>query len=215
MVKKQVLSFLLALVLTLAVSAGASARWSLDLETGALFSGYNNVRIPRSTGTLFSLSRELKTKPGMFIRGKPGISWGDRHVVTLLVAPLRLKAQGQVNRPVTYEGTTFPALTPLSATYRFDSYRLTYRYDFMRRPALRAGLGITAKIRDAAIGVEGGGQSAEKKNTGFVPWFLSGRSGRPLKSSESFWTGTQPGHPRGGPKTCSWPCGTGSVQRST
>ena len=181
MVKKQVLSFLLALVLTLAVSAGASARWSLDLETGALFSGYNNVRIPRSTGTLFSLSRELKTEPGMFIRGKPGISWGDRHVVTLLEAPLRLKAQGQVNRPVTYEGTTFPALTPLSATYRFDSYRLTYHYDFMRRPALRAGLGITAKIRDAAIGVEGGGQSAEKKNTGFVP----------LVSFRTEWTPTE------------------------
>jgi len=169
MVKNLVLSILLALVLTLEVSAGASARWSLDLETGAVFSGYNDVRIPKSTGTLFSLSRELETDPGVFFRAKPGISWGDRHAVTLLVAPLRLKAQGQVNRPVTYEGTTFPALTPLSATYRFDSYRLTYRYDFLRRPALRAGLGITAKIRDAAIGVEGGGRSAEKKNTGLVP----------------------------------------------
>jgi hypothetical protein len=177
MVKKQVLSFLLALVLTLAVSAGASARWSLDLETGAVFSGYNNVRIPRSTGTLFSLSRELSTDPGMFFRAKPGISWGDRHAVTLLVAPLRLKAQGQVNRPLNYEGTTFPAFTPLSATYRFD----TYRYDFLCRPALRAGLGITAKIRDAAIGVEGGGQSAEKKNTGFVP----------LMSFRTEWTPTE------------------------
>lgn len=184
MVKKQALSFLLALVLTLAVSAGAPARWSLDLETGAVFSGYNDVRIPKSTGTLFSLSRELKTDPGMFFRAKPGISWGDRHTVTLLVAPLRLKAQGQVNRPVTYEGTTFPALTPLSATYRFDSYRLTYRYGFLHRPTFRAGLGITAKIRDAAIGVEGGGRSAEKKNTGFVPlaafraeWTPSGKLG--------------------------------------
>jgi len=179
--KKQALSFLLALVLTLAVSAGVSARWSLDLETGAVFSGYNDVRIPKSTGTLFSLSQELKTDPGMFFRAKPGISWGDRHAVTLLVAPLRLKAKGQVNRPVTYEGTTFPAFTFLSATYRFDSYRLTYRYELLRRPAFRSGLGVTAKIRDASIGVEGGGRSTEKKNTGFVP----------LVSFRTEWTPTE------------------------
>ena len=181
MVQRQASSFLLTLVLALAVSSWASARWSLDLETGAVFSGYNNVRIPGNTGTQFSLSRELQTDPGMFFRAKPGISWGDRHAVALLVAPLRLKAQGQVDRPLNYEGTTFPAFTPLSATYRFDSYRLTYRYDFLRRPALRAGLGITAKIRDAAIGVEGGGQSAEKKNTGFVP----------LMSFRTEWTPTE------------------------
>lgn len=36
----------------------------LDIESGAVFSGYNDVRIPGDTGTLFSLSEELEADPG-------------------------------------------------------------------------------------------------------------------------------------------------------
>jgi hypothetical protein len=61
---------------------------------------------------------------------------------------------------------------------------VTYRYDFYRRDRLYLGIGFTGKIRDAAIGVEGSGQRAEKTNTGFVPlinfraqWSISSRFG--------------------------------------
>ncbi|NNJ51549.1 MAG: hypothetical protein HKP17_00020, partial [Ignavibacteriaceae bacterium] len=40
----------------------------LDIETGAVFSGYNDVRIPGNGGTLFSLSEELEADPGIFYR---------------------------------------------------------------------------------------------------------------------------------------------------
>jgi len=35
---------------------------SLDLETGAVGTGYNNVRIPGNEGTLFSLKDDLISK---------------------------------------------------------------------------------------------------------------------------------------------------------
>ena len=52
---------------------------------------------------------------------------------------------------------------------RFDSYRFTYRYLVYSSSRLSFGIGATAKIRDAAIRVEGAARSAEKKNTGLVP----------------------------------------------
>jgi len=64
---------------------------------------------------------------------------------------------------------SFPADTPLKAVYRFNSYRLTYRYGLVRKENIRLGFGFTAKIRDAAVSVEGNNKKSEKTNVGFVP----------------------------------------------
>jgi len=160
------------LILTIFLFAGYSklyAQWQIDTETGFVFSGYNDVRIPNKTGTKISLSRELKTDPELFIRAKLIYSIGERHTIAILAAPLRLHAKGEVNRIVKFEKEEFPANIQLKSTYRFDSYRLTYRYDFFHTGEVQAGLGLTAKIRDASISLAGGNKKAEKKNTGFVP----------------------------------------------
>jgi len=52
--------------------------------------------------------------------------------LALTAAPLRLKADGTVDKDVIFDASTFPAGTPLKAEYRFDTYRFTYRYDFYR-----------------------------------------------------------------------------------
>jgi len=147
------------------------AQLQLDVETGLVFSGYNDVRIPGDTGTLISLSRELEIDPSSFFRLRLIYSPAAGHSVGLLVAPLRLEARGSVNRAVRFQAQEFAPGTPLISRYRFDSYRVTYRYDFYRGDRFQAGLGLTAKIRDASISLKGGGQRAEKKNTGFVPLF--------------------------------------------
>jgi len=148
-----------------------SAQLQIDLESGAVFSGYNDVRIPNKTGTLISLKDDLSTDAAIFYRVKLQYTFSDKHTLGLLVAPLRLKAEGSVNKIVHFEGVDFPANAPLIANYRFDSYRLTYRYNFYRKPALKIGAGLTAKIRDASIKFESGSLSSEKPNTGFVPLF--------------------------------------------
>ena len=40
----------------------------VDLETGLIRSGYNDVRIPGDTGTLFSLSEDLEADDAVFYR---------------------------------------------------------------------------------------------------------------------------------------------------
>ena len=115
------------------------------------------------------LREELDTDESFFARGWVEYRLAKRHTVGLLVAPLRLQAQGSVDREVTFEDTQFPAGAPLRAVYEFNSYRVTYRYDVYQARHLKACIGLTAKIRDALVRLESNGQVAEKTNTGFVP----------------------------------------------
>ncbi|MFP4457977.1 MAG: hypothetical protein ACLFSQ_00130 [Candidatus Zixiibacteriota bacterium] len=145
------------------------AQIDIDIETGAVFSGYNDVRIPGDQGTLFSLSEELEADPGAFYRIRLIYNFNDRHHLFGLYAPLSINSTGQLDRDLIFEGETFPADTPLETIYKFNSYRLTYRYDFIRRDKIDIGIGFTGKIRDAKIAVKGGGLESEKTNVGFVP----------------------------------------------
>ncbi len=147
----------------------AFSQIDLDIESGVVFSGYNDVRIPGDGGTLFSLSEELKADPGFFYRIRIFYNFNERHHLGALYAPLSIRSTGQLDRDLIFEGKTFPAATPLEATYKFNSYRLFYRYDFLRDDKIEIGLGFTAKIRDAKIAVKGNGLESEKTNVGFVP----------------------------------------------
>lgn len=159
---------LLALIGLVPAGAGADA-WRLDLEGGGVWSGYNDVRIPGEGGTAFSLTDDLSTAGGAFWRLRLGRDLGARHHLSAFAAPLRLDASGRAAEPLRFAGTEFPAGSQLAARYRFDSYRLTYRYRLRETARFTGWLGITAKIRDAEIAVAGGGLSATKLNTGFVP----------------------------------------------
>jgi len=165
--RKNIYIFLAILILS--ICSNVYSQWFVDMETGLASSGYNNVRIPRDTGTEFSLSKDLKTDSTFFFRLRLGYQIGQKHSLSVLVAPLSLNASGSVNKSIRFFEEDFPADTPLKAVYRFNSYRLTYRYDFIRKENLRLGFGFTAKIRDASISVEGNNRKSEKTNVGFVP----------------------------------------------
>lgn len=167
MTNRMISAFAAALILV-GASEGC-AKWSVDLETGAVFSGYNDVQIPKEIGTKFSLTEDLETDPDYFFRLRATYSFNDRHHISAFVAPLRLDASGEVDRLIRFNQVEFPANFPLKAKYRFDSYRLTYRYDLYHKKKLKVGLGFTMKIRDASISLQDNVKKTEKKNTGFVP----------------------------------------------
>lgn len=163
------IGLLLAAMFALFDPGDAAAVVDIDAETGVAFAGYNNVRIPGTTGTEFSLTDDLKSDPTAFFRVRISHRISERQTLSVLIAPLRIKANGRVDREILFESGRFPAGIQLHAVYRFDSYRLTYRYRLHETRTVQLGLGLTAKIRDAAISLEGGGVRAEKTNTGFVP----------------------------------------------
>lgn len=147
----------------------ANAQVVIDVESGVVKTGYNDVRIPGDNGTLFSLSDELKAETPVFYRLRGGFTIKSRHTISLLYAPLTVNSEGSTARQINFEGVTFPSLTHLNASYQFNSYRLTYRYEIVRTDKTEFGLGITAKIRDAKIALKSSASSAEKSDFGFVP----------------------------------------------
>jgi hypothetical protein len=155
-------------MLTAACST-VNAGWSVDIEGGTAYNGYNDVRIPGNTGTDISLSEELESDATGFWRVRVAVDLGQRHRLSLLAAPLSIEGSGSVDREVEFNGVRFEAGEKLNSRYRFDSYRLSYSYVLVKSDRLRFDLGFTAKVRDAAIKIEGERESSEKTNTGFVP----------------------------------------------
>jgi hypothetical protein len=142
---------------------------SLDLETGLVSTGYNNVRIPGDEGTLFSMKNDLVPKTEFFYRIRVNYTIKSRHTISALYAPLEIKSVGNATNDIFFAGVTFPANTDLSGSYKFNSYRLTYRYEIVLKPKFEFGLGLTAKIRDASISLSSATLKSEKTNVGFVP----------------------------------------------
>lgn len=149
----------------------------------------NDVGIPGDGGTRFSLVDDLDTDDDVAFRVRLGRRLGDRHHLSALYAPLRLHAAGRPDFAIDFDGETFAAGAALDATYQFNSYRLTWRYDLVQERRLDLGLGLTAKVRDAFIELGDGQTVARKDDLGFVPllhlrlgWRLTGKIGLELEA---------------------------------
>lgn len=162
-------AFLLFLFLFFWAASPGLGGWLLDMETGMVFLGSNDIRVPNDTGTLFSLKENFKANNPSFYRFRIGYNFQKKHTVSLLIAPLSIQAFGTSDKDIFFFEDNFPSDTFLDAVYTFNSYRLTYRYDFLHSAKWKAGLGITAKIRDALIRLESEDIRSEKTNVGFVP----------------------------------------------
>jgi len=163
------LNLLLIVIMIISFSIQLHSKLELDIESGAIFTGYNDVGIPGDEGTKFSLKDDLETDVEPFFRARINYHFNAKHHISLLYAPLTVEAKGKVDEDIFYQGITFPANTELTSIYTFNSYRITYRYDFVRKSDLTFGMGFTAKIRDAVISLESDELKADKDNVGFVP----------------------------------------------
>jgi len=150
-------------------SLGAYGQGFVELEAGAAFTGYNDVKIPSDTGSMISLAADTPPDPALALRARLGWTFADRHSVMILAAPLTVRGSGTLDRDVTYQGKTFAAGTKLESSYRFDSYRLSYRYSFIKSDDLELAAGATAKIRSADIALMSDTGYAHRSDLGVVP----------------------------------------------
>ncbi len=163
MTKRNILLVLMLLPYSLAAQFWAEA------EAGAVVTAYNDVRIPGSSGTFISLLDDLGGDTELFYRLRAGYRFGKRNEVLVLYAPLKLSYQGSFQQVVQFFGETFPANQSIDATYKFNSYRATYRYYIKPEGKLEAALGLTVKVRDALIGLYSGNLKSERTDLGPVP----------------------------------------------
>lgn len=163
------ITFVMILVWILFFPVSAFCDWFFDGEGGYAWPGYIDVRIPNETGTLFSLKDDLPAESKFVYRLRLGYRFNPKHSVSVLFAPLSLNAQGSVDKDIFFNGDFFPANTDIQAFYKFNSYRLTYRFDFVNSEMWKVGLGFTVKIRDAEVRLEDEGKRSSNTDFGFVP----------------------------------------------
>ena len=108
---------------------------------------------------------------GPWAAGRVYFSWNinRRHGVRLLLAPLSYTETGTFTDEVDFAGATFQSGVPTEATYKFNSWRVTYHYKFFEGERWSWWVGFTAKVRDAKIRLEQDGIAAEDTDLGFVP----------------------------------------------
>ncbi len=145
-------------------------RYEIEFEGGPVWQSRNDVQIPNDqSGTRFSLA-DLAGK-GPWPAGRVYLTWNlnERHGLRLLLAPFSLTETGSVNEPVSFAGEVFQPGSPVEATYKFNSWRLSYRYRFLRRDDIDLWVGFSAKLRDAKIELLQGSTGSKDTDLGFVP----------------------------------------------
>jgi hypothetical protein len=157
------------LILLLGGLQNVPAQFVIDFETGAVATGYNDVRIPGSGGTFISFSKELDSGTNLFLRLRLGYMINDRNELLILYAPLKFEYNGMLDNPAKFQELNIAASVPVTASYKFNSYRLSYRYHWLRREKITIAAGITLKIRDAYIEMDDGSASSRKDDLGAVP----------------------------------------------
>ncbi|MDH5729139.1 MAG: hypothetical protein OEZ58_09130 [Gammaproteobacteria bacterium] len=164
---KQCLYFSLFFLPSLAIAD--APRWSFITEAGALYQSVSDVQIPPKTGTRFSLIDAVGNGPLPYARMEALYRINGKHGLRLLIAPLAIEEQGQLNQTVIYHGNTFAANTDTTYRYQFNSYRLSYAYQFYANNGWQWHGGFTGKIRHAEIALTQGTSKSSFPDLGFVP----------------------------------------------
>ena len=151
------------------------AQFMADLETGLNLSGYNDVRVPGNiVGNTFSLQNDIGSNASLFFRTKFNYTFAKRHTVSVLLAPFTKTYKGKPKQNFNFAGQSYSAIHEVKAKYKFNSWRLSYRWDFINSKHFQIGIGLTGMIRDAKISIKGQDNfgtvvESSKSNVGFMP----------------------------------------------
>ena len=149
-------------------SGDSDTRFGIGLETGGVWFSRNDIRIPNDTGTKFDMTDLTGSGPDFFARLDGHWDINDKHGLRIVLAPLEVSGTGELPQDTDFAGETFAAGTT-DGTYKFNGYKLTYRYTFADNDAWRWRVGFTGFVRDANVELRQGSLQANDDNVGFVP----------------------------------------------
>lgn len=177
---KSLLSFLVSLSVVLATGAQAAdstdspetsntSKWTLALEAGPVWFGRNDVRIPNDTGSRFDMLKLTGDGPVPYARLYATYDFNERHALRVNLAPLSTAGSGSLDKAVRFQDGDFAAATPTRGHYKFNTYRMTYRWMFHNSAKWDLGLGAALLIRDAEIALRQGNLQRSDDDLGLVP----------------------------------------------
>jgi hypothetical protein len=165
---KKVQFLLVIMALTLAYPGKGADSNRLYTELGFFQNTYNQVRIPGDEGTQFNMRKS-------FPDGRPYFRldykkfFENNHGFRLLYAPLKLKGEHAYEKDIQFNGSVFNKNNETRTLYKFNSYRVSYFYQWIKNKKWKVNIGATAKIRDAQIALKQGSTKESRTDLGIVP----------------------------------------------
>lgn len=148
-----------------------NVEWSLGAELGFLVVASHIVQLGND-GTRFDY-RENGGQDVLFpfFRLSTDLKFKGRHTIVFLYQPLKLTGETVLSQDTTFDDVVFPEGTPLNSTYGFPFWRISYLYDFLRRPGDEVSIGVSLQIRNATITFTSadGSLRADRRDVGPVP----------------------------------------------
>lgn len=178
LIRQLVLAVFMCAVAPSILAQGVSG-FVIDLEAGPVWQSRNDVQIPNTdAGTRFSLV-DLAGE-GPWPAARLYLTWNinKRHSLRGLLAPLAYTETGSFTNQVDFAGESYLPGAPVDATYKFNSWRLGYRFLWLDNERFKLSVGFTAKIRDAKIELTQGSTTGKKTDVGFVPLIYLGNDWR-------------------------------------
>jgi len=156
------------------------AQLSMDIETGFIKVNSNDASsswknslgdLNGLDGTLISYAKDFQNPIKPLLRVRVSYQFGktNRHVLSLLAAPLQYSCSGSFQDTVIFNSKTFTPGATVQGFYKFSGYRLTYRYMLCHSEKFQLGLGLTLYFRDAEFSLKQGSVYERNYNRGFVP----------------------------------------------
>jgi len=166
---KRILFFLLFIPFVLQVEA--QSKWQLRLMPQAAFGTRNTVQRPNNAeGTRIYLDRDFERKNNASFSPRVELEYSyKRHHMIGTVALLGDRFDGITRENILYNRMLFQSGSDLKTVYRFNTYRLGYRYRIVERDRFNFELGATLLLRQAYISMEDNAQKTKFKNVGVAP----------------------------------------------
>lgn len=168
-VKRRRKFWLVMAALLTGATAALAGDIAVEVEGGAVWFSKNDTRIPGDTGTKFDMQDLTGSGPDAYVRLHATYAFNEKHALRLTLAPLETEGTGTLTEETTFEDDVFDPDVPTKGTYRFNTYRLTYRWTFHNTDRWRWGVGGAALVRDAEISLEQGDKKQSRDDLGVVP----------------------------------------------
>ncbi|MCC8145408.1 MAG: hypothetical protein LIO93_02995 [Bacteroidales bacterium] len=162
--------FLILLVTLSGLEIYAQSTWQLRVMPQIAFGGRNTVERPNGEGTRIPLNNDFKRKSDALFSPRFELEWSyNRHHAIATVALLQDKFEGKANQDILYNNVLFNAGNNIEAVYRFNTYRLGYRYRIVENQDFNFEMGATILLRDAFISFEDEEKKTKFDNVGVAP----------------------------------------------
>lgn len=168
---KRIMNLTVLCVVCIFVGNGlCQSRWQVEIETGRVYSGYNEIQMPVETGTKFSIQKNFSSRTNYYYRLGLVYKLSDVSFLSMGYSPLSVQYSGAFSEDVSFNGEDYGSDIPTSISYDCHSYRLSYSHEIYGNESKMVSFGATARLVDWQMLVyNNAGDYSRKKQLEFVP----------------------------------------------